>query len=61
MFGLLPEAEKEEFDVFYDMISQMFGLKSGVLTLDDVDDKHIEELEKLLRQSDEKQVGSFEE
>ena len=35
MFGILPEGKKEGFDEFYDTISQMFGIKTGVLTMDE--------------------------
>ena len=34
MFGLLPEWKKEEFDVFYGSISQLFGIEMDLLTMD---------------------------
>jgi len=41
MFGLLPEWKKEEFDVFYGSISQLFGIEMDLLTMDETVDEAI--------------------
>lgn len=35
-FGFLKDEKKEEFDAFYDMISQMFGIEKDILTMDEM-------------------------
>jgi hypothetical protein len=35
-FGFLKDEKKEEFDAFYDMVSQMFGIEKDILTMDEM-------------------------
>lgn len=35
-FGFLSGKKKEEFDAFYDMISQVFGVEKDILTMDEM-------------------------